>query len=115
MEIKKVSFIEPGVPSLHSFSKFSIPRISAVLLSMILKKKGYNVKTFIEDLAAPDWSFIKGSDLICISTATSTAIKAYRIGKNLEAMNIPVIMGGAHPTFLPDEALVYADFVNPNC
>ena len=82
-----------------------------MLLSTILRERGYNVKTFIEDLALPDWSFIKSSDIVCISTVTSTAIKAYRIGKRLKVLNIPVIMGGAHPTFLPDEALEYADFV----
>jgi len=108
---RKISFIEPNAPGLHIFSKFPIPRLGAVLLSTILRERGYKVKTFIEDLAAPDWSFIESSDLVCISTITSTAIKAYRMGKQLKALNIPVIMGGAHPTFLPDEALEYADFV----
>ena len=111
MDIRKISFIEPGAPGLHIFSKFPIPRLGAVLLSTILRERGYNVKTFIEDLASLDWSFIKSSDIVCISTVTSTAIKAYRIGKRLKALNIPVVMGGAHPTFLPDEALEYADFV----
>jgi radical SAM superfamily enzyme YgiQ (UPF0313 family) len=109
--IRKISFIEAGAPGLHIFSKFPIPRLGAVLLSTILRERGYKVKTFIEDLAAPDWSFIESSDIVCISTITSTAIKAYRMGKQLRALNIPVIMGGAHPTFLPDEALEYADFV----
>jgi radical SAM superfamily enzyme YgiQ (UPF0313 family) len=108
---RKISFIEPGAPGLHIFSKFPIPRLGTVLLSTILRERGYTVKTFIEDLAAPDWSFIKSSDLVCISTVTSTAIRAYRMGNQLRALNIPVIMGGAHPTFLPDEALEYADFV----
>ena len=111
MGIRKISFIEAGTPGLHIFSKFPIPRLGAVLLSTILRERGYKVKTFIEDLAAPDWSFIESSDLVCISTITSTTIKAYRMGKQLKALNIPVIMGGAHPTFLPDEALEYADFV----
>jgi radical SAM superfamily enzyme YgiQ (UPF0313 family) len=109
--IRKISFIEAGAPGLHIFSKFPIPRLGAVLLSTILRERGYTVKAFIEDLSAPDWSFIESSDLACISTITSTAIKAYRMGKHLKALNIPVIMGGAHPTFLPDEALEYADFV----
>ena len=111
VSIRKISFIEAGAPGLHIFSKFPIPRLGAVLLSTILKERGYEVKTFIEDLAEPDWSFIENSDLVCISTITSTAIKAYRMGKRLRALGIPVIMGGAHPTFLPDEALKYADFV----
>jgi radical SAM superfamily enzyme YgiQ (UPF0313 family) len=111
MDIKRVSFIEAGSPGLHIFSKFPIPRLGAVLLSTILRTRGYEVKAFIEDVAEPDWSFIENSDLVCISTITSTATKAYKIGKRLKALGIPVIMGGAHPTFLPDESLEYADFV----
>jgi radical SAM superfamily enzyme YgiQ (UPF0313 family) len=33
------------------------------------------------------------------------------MAKRLKALDIPVIIGGTHPTFLPDEALEYADFV----
>jgi radical SAM superfamily enzyme YgiQ (UPF0313 family) len=111
MDIRRISFIEAASPGLHIFSKFPIPRLGAVLLSTMLRKRGYEVKAFIEDVAEPDWSFIESSDLVCISTITSTAIKAYGIGKRLKALDIPVIMGGAHPTFMPDEALEYADFV----
>src|SRR4030042_1351487 len=111
MIIKRVSFIEAGSPGLHIFSKFPIPRLGAVLLSTILRERGYEVKAFIEDVAEADWSFIENSGLVCISTITSTAIKAYRMAKRLKAMDIPVIIGGTHPTFLPDEALEYADFV----
>ena len=111
MVIKRVSFIEAGSPGLHIFSKFPIPRIGAVLLSTILRERGYEVKAFVEDVAEPDWSFIESSDLVCISTITSTAIRAYRMAKRLKALDIPVIIGGTHPTFLPDEALEYADFV----
>lgn len=111
MNIRRISFIEAGSPGLHIFSKFPIPRLGAVLLSTILRDRGYEVKAFIEDVAEPDWPFIENSDLVCISTITSTALKAYRIATRMKALNIPVIMGGAHPTFLPDEALEYADFV----
>lgn len=111
MVIKRVSFIEAGSPGLHIFSKFPIPRLGAVLLSTLLRTRGYEVKAFIEDVAEPDWSFIENSDIVCISTITSTAIKAYKIGERLKARGMPVVMGGAHPTFLPDEALEYADFV----
>jgi len=111
MVIRRVSFIEAGSSGLHIFSKFPIPRLGAVLLSTILRARGYEVKAFIEDVAEPDWPFIESSDLVCISTITSTAIKAYGMGERLKALGIPVIMGGAHPTFLPDESLKYADFV----
>ena len=111
MVIKRVSFIEAGSPGLHIFSKFPIPRLGAVLLPTILRERGYEVKAFVENVAEPDWSFIESSDLVYISTITSTAIRAYRMAKRLKALDIPVIIGGTHPTFLPDEALEYADFV----
>ncbi|MEJ2683059.1 MAG: radical SAM protein [Candidatus Sulfobium sp.] len=111
MEVKNISFIEVKSPCANIFSKFPMPRLGAVLLSTILKEKGYNVRVFIEDLAEPDWSFIMNSDLVCISTITSTALRAYETGDILKAKGIPVIMGGAHPSFLPDETLAHCDYV----
>jgi radical SAM superfamily enzyme YgiQ (UPF0313 family) len=111
MKMKRISFIEVGAPGVHIFSKFPVARVGTVLLSTILKEKGYEVKAFIEDISTPDWQFIESSDLVCISTLTSTAIRAYSIGQRLRAKGKPVIMGGAHPTFMPEEALQYSDFV----
>ncbi len=111
MSITRISFIEAGAPGLHIFSKFPVARVGTVLLSTVLKEKGYEVKAYIEDISAPDWKFIESSDLVCISTLTSTAIRAYSISQRLKAKGIPVIMGGAHPSFMPEEALQYSDFV----
>ncbi|HUL00551.1 MAG TPA: radical SAM protein [Nitrospirota bacterium] len=109
--VRKISFIEASAPGLHIFSRYPIPRLGAVLLSTILQDRGYEVKVFIEGIAEPDWSFVESSDLVCISTITSTAIRAYAIAKRFKTLNIPVIIGGAHPTFVPDEALESSDFV----
>jgi radical SAM superfamily enzyme YgiQ (UPF0313 family) len=111
MGMQRISFIEAGAPGLHIYSKFPVARVGTVLLSTILKEKGYEVKTFVEDISTPDWEFIESSDLVGISTLTSTAIRAYSIGQRLKAKGIEVIMGGAHPTFMPEEALQYSNFV----
>ncbi|MCG6551358.1 MAG: B12-binding domain-containing radical SAM protein [Candidatus Magnetominusculus sp. LBB02] len=111
MEIKRVSFIEAKSPGNHIFSKFPIPRVGTILLSTILKGRGYEVKAFIEDVGRPDWAYIESSDIVCISTLTSTAPRAYKIAERIKAKGIPIIMGGAHTTFMPDEALAYADYV----
>ncbi|RJQ43141.1 MAG: radical SAM protein [Nitrospiraceae bacterium] len=111
MGMKRISFIEAGAPGLHIFSKFPVARVGTVLLSTILKEEGYEVKAFIEDVSTPDWKFIESSDFVCISTLTSTAIRAYSIGQRLKAKGIAIIMGGDHPTFMPEEALQYSDFV----
>jgi radical SAM superfamily enzyme YgiQ (UPF0313 family) len=107
----RVSFIEAKSPEEYLFRKFPMPRLGSVLLSTILKQNGYEVKAFVENAADPDWSYIENSDVVCISTITSTALRAYQIGKRIMAKGIPVIMGGVHPSFLPEEALEYSDFV----
>lgn len=111
MRINNISFIEIGSPGAHIFSKFPIPRLGSILLSTILRDRGYRVKVFIEDIASPDWSFIEDSDIVCISTITSTAIRAYEIADRLKDRGITVIMGGAHPSFMPEEALEHSDYV----
>lgn len=111
MKIKRVSFIEAKSPGNHIFSKFPIPRVGTILLSTILRDRGYEVKAFIEDVGRPDWAYIESSDIVCISTITSTAPRAYNIAERVKAKGIPVVMGGAHTTFLPEEALTYVDYV----
>jgi radical SAM superfamily enzyme YgiQ (UPF0313 family) len=107
----RISFIEAKSPAANIFSKFPIPRLGSVLLSTMLKERGYEVKAFIEDIAAPDWSYIENSDVVCISTITSTSRRAYRIADRCRKKGIPVVMGGAHPSFLPEEAMKHADYV----
>lgn len=85
MSMKRISFIEVGAPGLHIFSKFPVARVGSVLLSTILREKGYEVKAFIENISIPDWAFIESSELVCISTLTPTAIRAYSIGQRLKA------------------------------
>ncbi|MEJ2697403.1 MAG: radical SAM protein [Candidatus Sulfobium sp.] len=111
MKIRRISFIEAGAAGFQMLRKYHIARTGTVLLSTMLRDQGYEVKAFIEDISKPDWDFVESSDLVCISTLTSTALRAYRIGERVRAKGIPVILGGVHPTFLPEEALDYSDFV----
>jgi radical SAM superfamily enzyme YgiQ (UPF0313 family) len=51
------------------------------------------------------------TDLIAMTVETYTAKRAYGFADEFRSRGIPVIMGGYHPTFLPDEALEHADAV----
>ena len=50
-------------------------------------------------------------DLVGISTRTYLAPRAFAIAKEYRKRNIPVVMGGIHPTVLPEETLRYADTI----
>ena len=108
---REICFIEAKSPGAHVFSAFAIPRTGTVLLATILKQSGYRTAVFIEDIARPDWSEVEDYETIGISTITSTAQRAYRLADSLRARGKRVILGGPHPTFMPDEALGHADYV----
>jgi radical SAM superfamily enzyme YgiQ (UPF0313 family) len=50
-------------------------------------------------------------DLAGLSAITGTAPRAYEIAERFRARGIPVVLGGVHPTLLPDEAQRHADCV----
>ncbi len=107
----KIVFIEPKSPNLHIFSVFVIPRLGTLILGTIMKKMGWDVEVILEENEDIDFDHVKNAQLVGISTTTSTAPRAYTIADQVREMGIPVIMGGPHVTFLPDEALEHADFV----
>jgi len=109
--MKKVIFVEPEAPGFHIYSKWSLPRLGSVLLATILKELGHEVKVYVEEIHRVDRAELYSADLVGISTITSTAPRAYEIADDLHERGVPVVMGGAHPTFLPDEALAHADYV----
>ncbi len=107
----KIVFIEPQAPNLHIFSSFPLPRLGVLILGTMMKERGWDVEVYVEDLRRIDFKAVAAADLVGISTITSTAPRAYAIGDKVKAMGLPVLMGGPHVTFLPEEALEHADFV----
>lgn len=107
----KIIFIEPKAPNLHIFSVFVIPRLGTLLLGTIMKNLGWDVQVILEENEEINFEEISSADLVGISTTSSTATRAYTIADRIKEMGIPVLMGGPHVTFLPDEALQHCDFV----
>jgi radical SAM superfamily enzyme YgiQ (UPF0313 family) len=54
---------------------------------------------------------VKDVDLVGISVDSKTASRSYAIAQAYRARGVPVVLGGIHPTALPDEALQFADAV----
>jgi radical SAM superfamily enzyme YgiQ (UPF0313 family) len=51
------------------------------------------------------------ADLIGLSAITGTAPRAYELAAHFRRRGLPVVLGGVHPTLLPDEAARHADAV----
>lgn len=110
--MRKVLFIEPRAPRPHIFSRVVIPRLGSVLLGTILQKQGLDVKVVVEEVSQPDYRTLDFKpDLVGISSISSTAPRAYALADFYREQGIPVVLGGAHPSFLPAEGLEHADYV----
>jgi len=71
----------------------------------------------------PDWDvrivdeyvspleFSSGPTCVGLSFMTAGAPRAYEIAREFRRLGIPVLAGGFHPTFMPEEALEYCDAV----
>lgn len=110
----RITLIEPAAPGFHVYSFVKQIRLGLPLLGALLTRQGHTVRIYAESLSEVDWSDVLASDLVGISTTTSTAIRAYRYAQKVRDAGIPVIMGGPHVTFLADEAMDFCDYVVRN-
>ena len=107
----KIRLIEPAPPSVTILSYGFYPRLGLPLIGAALKAAGHDVRIYCPQAAPIDRDDVSTADLVGISTTTSTAPSAYALADNLRAIGLPVIIGGPHPTFVPEDALPHADFV----
>jgi len=89
-------------------SPFKLQRVNLPLLAA-LTPPGHTT-TIVEEAFAPD-DINQDVDLVGITVLTELARKAYRIADTYRQKAVKVVMGGIHPTVLPDEALEHADAV----
>jgi radical SAM superfamily enzyme YgiQ (UPF0313 family) len=102
----KISFIRPNMTAVRSSDAME-PLVFAILAG--LTPPDDEVTLFDERLEPIGCQ--EPADLVAITVETYNARNAYQIAARYRARGIPVVMGGYHATFLPDEALCYADAV----
>jgi len=89
-------------------SAFKLQPVNLPLLAA-LTPPGHTV-TIVEEALAPD-DINQDVDLVGITVLTELALRAYRIADTYRRKAVKVVMGGIHPTVLPDEALEHSDAV----
>jgi len=107
----KIRLIEPEPPGMHVWAKVLLPRLGLPIIAATLKEQGHDVLVYNPTMAPIDWDDVTTSDLVGLSSTTSTATTAYEFADRLRAEGIPVVIGGSHVTFMADEALEHVDYV----
>lgn len=110
----KIIFIEPKAPDVHVYTRMPLPRLGTLLLGTILQNNGHEARVQIEALGNDfNISAADKADAVGISIITATAPAGYEIARQLRLGKFkkPIIFGGPHPTYMPEEALQHGDFV----
>ncbi len=107
----RITLIEPKSPSVHVFNKVKLPRLGLPIMATMLQERGHDVQVQAEEMAALDFDQILNSDLVGLSTITSTVPRTYYLADKIKNQtDIPTVIGGPHATFFPEEALNHVDY-----
>src|SRR2546425_11942268 len=85
------------------FPKLSLPAIAAYT------PEHWDVEIQDESVRAIDFEY--PADMVGISVMTCYAPRAYEIAAEFRKRRVPVVLGGVHPTYCPDEALQHCDAI----
>jgi radical SAM superfamily enzyme YgiQ (UPF0313 family) len=85
------------------------PLAGLLAVAACIPSDRYEVVLTDENIEAID--FEVEADLVGISAMTSYVNRGYEIADAFRARGVPVVMGGVHPSFMPQEALQHADAV----
>jgi len=85
------------------FPKLSLPAIAAYT------PEHWAVE--VQDEAVREIDLDYPADMVGISVMTCYAPRAYQLADEFRKRGVPVVLGGVHPTYCPDEALQHCDAI----
>jgi radical SAM superfamily enzyme YgiQ (UPF0313 family) len=106
----KLKIICPRWPekSLWRHFHFRFPYLSLTTLAALTPGE---IRVTIEDENVQEINFEDSPDLVAISIMTPLAKRGYAIADRFRDLSVPVVMGGFHATWMPEEAGQHADAV----
>lgn len=110
----RIALVNPRVPSYHhlAYNPATATQGSLAALKMCTPRD-VTVTVVDENEGLLDLEQLAENDLVGISAATAMAPRAYEIADQLQRLRsgIQMVLGGIHPTVLPEEAFEHCDAV----
>jgi radical SAM superfamily enzyme YgiQ (UPF0313 family) len=105
----KILLISPTIDSEKRTNKgLMMPQLSLYILNGLTPVE-HEVKIIEEE--SESINLEEPCDLVAISCMTANSTRAYALATEFRTRGKTVVLGGVHPTILPDEALQYSDCV----
>ena len=108
MNIKLISPKMTLRPMDSEFKRRMSPPLGLLVLAALTPPE-YNIILEDENIKRPN--FYDSPDLVGITVSVDTSKRAYEIASQYRQRNIPVVLGGIHPSANPNEAGQYCDAV----
>jgi len=107
----KITLIEPAMIKNKDFGEKPAWMLQPLTLATLAGLTPSDVEVQVVDDRLEEINYDEPRDLVGISVKTFTARRGYQIADEFRRRGVRVILGGHHPTLLPDEALRHADAI----
>lgn len=104
----RLLLVYPATHKLGWVKRFQLPSLS---LKQVAAATPPEWEVLLADEVQEEIDFEGEYDLVGITAMTHQAVRAYQIADRFRERGVPVVLGGIHPTVLPDEAIQHADSV----
>ena len=107
----KLTLIKPNIGRMEHSLYVDEGRMEPLQLGVLAALTPPDVEVCLYDDRMEPIPYDEPTDLVAITVETFTARRAYEIGAEFRQRGVPVILGGMHPSSLPEEAAAHADSV----
>lgn len=107
----KITFIKPNIGRREHSLYVDHGRMEPLMLGVLAGMTPPDVDVELFDDRMEPIPYDEPTSLVAITVETYTARRAYEISAEYRARGVPVILGGMHPTLIPDEARQHADSI----
>ena len=104
----RLLLVYPATHRLGWIKRFQLPSLS---LKQVAAATPDEWEVVLADEVHEEIPFEGRFDLVGITAMTHQAMRAYEIAARFRSRGVPVVLGGIHPTVLPEEAALHGDTV----
>jgi radical SAM superfamily enzyme YgiQ (UPF0313 family) len=107
----KIQLIHPSLQKTTWYQGCEGPKVASLTLPTVAAVTPKDVDISITDERIESVDYDSGPDLVGITFMSRLAKRAYHIASEFRKRGSTVVLGGIHPTAMPEEALQFADAV----
>ncbi len=107
----KITFIKPNIGRREHSLYIDHGRMEPLMLAVLASLTPPDVDVVLYDDRMEDIPYDEPTDLAAISVESYTARRSYEIAEEYRQRGVQVILGGMHPTLIPEEAARHADSI----